>query len=378
MGLEKNEYLVLLLGRSRRKGDDGAPRRPPYPCRSATRATLGFSNALSQGEVFKTGLPVRTSHGIRRTMIPTLKSLSLCVLSSLVFALPSAQAASASTYALLIGGGFTFNSTYASDYRGIRDLKIALLKRGVPEKQIRTYFAEGCRNGNVRIAAVLKKPCGFFDPDGRDIDLSNERKNVLAGFAKIAAEIPTGGTLVIGIATHGDKNGDLALQNRTKLSLDDFRALLDGLKTRGVRTIFLSSACYSGNLHRLADANTCAFTSTDADHLTSEWMWSDSILSAMARAIGEGANFLGAFESVRAAEAANQLSLHRRYLNGMDFLSLETFGSAPTAPATKAAEARLESWKNKSGYGRFDVRILDTFVGPAPYLDAIECAKTSI
>jgi len=311
-------------------------------------------------------------------MIPTLKSFGLFLVAFLVSALPSAQAAPASTYALLIGGGFTFNSTDASDYRGIRDLKAALLKRGVPETQILTYFAEGCRNGKVRIAAVLKKPCGFFAPDGRDIELSNERKNVLAGFAKIAAEIPADGTLVVGIATHGEKNGELDLQNGTKLSLDDFRGLLDGLKARGVRTIFISSASYSGNLHRLADANTCAFTASDARHVAAEWMGSNSIVSAMAKSIGEGADFLGAFESVRAAEAAKKLSLHRHYTNGMDFLSLETFGSATTAPNTKAAETRLGTWKNKSGYDRFDLRFLDTFVGPKPYLDAIECAKTTL
>lgn len=285
-----------------------------------------------------------------------------------------AIAAPKDTWAILVGGGFAFNSTYASDYRGIKDLKGALLKRQVPENQILTYFAEGCRNGSVRIAAVLKKPCGFFSEAGRDIEKSNERSNVLEGFAKVTQGIPDNGILVVGIATHGEKNGDLNLQNGTKLTLQDLRSVLEPLQVRGVRTILLSSSCYSGNLHRLAEKNTCAFTSTDEKHLTAAFIWTESLLSQMAKRLAKGGDFLAAFETARKLEGKKALRLNTRAMNGMDYKTARMFKSLPTDESPE----QLAIWRKKTGYERFDLRFLDTFVPSDDYFEAIECAKTSL
>lgn len=302
------------------------------------------------------------------------------VLFGLLFGLLFASAASASggTWAILIGGGFAFNSTYTTDYRGIRDFKAALLKRSLPESHILTYFAEGCRNGKVRIAAVLSRPCGFFSPDGHDIEKSNELSNVREGFSLISKSIDAGGTLIIGISTHGEKNGDLLLQHGTRLSLAEFEQILAPLRARHIKTILISTACYSGNLHRLSGTNTCAFASSDLAHMTSAFMWEDSLLSQMAKPLGDGADFLSAFEAARKAEFAKKIALNRHYSNGMDFLAEKIFKSKPATENTEGNKERLELWQRKTGYARFDLRFLDLFAPPRAYFEAIDCAQTNL
>ncbi len=313
---------------------------------------------------------------MKNTMKKMMTRLPLAALSipfALLFA-SNGFAATPGAYAILIGGGFTFNSTYVSDYNGIKDLKAALLKRAVPESQILTYFAEGCHgDGNVRIAAVLKKPCGFFTAEGHDIDQSNALSNVLAGFARFSSEIPSGGTLVVGIATHGEKNGDLDLQEHTKLTIAKLRSLIAPLEARGVRTILISTACYSGNLHKLSSTNTCAFTASDDKHLTAEVMGSKSLMSEMADSFSNGSDFLTAFEDARATEAAKKISLNSHYTNGMDAMSASLFKGQPVEMNTE----RLETYQKKTGYDRFDTRFLDLFAPPTAYFDAIRCSQTT-
>jgi hypothetical protein len=250
-----------------------------------------------------------------------MKWISVGALATIFLTGAAFADASQDTWAVLIGGGFTFNSTYAPDYRGIKDLKGILLTKSVPEKHILTYFAEGCKNGSVRIAAILKKPCAFVPGQPNDIELSNAKSNVLAGFSEVAKNIADGGTLVVGIATHGEKNGDIDLQNHTLLTIADFHAIFAPLEARGIHIILISSACYSGNLHRLAGGNTCAFAESDSTHLTAETLWSESILTKMATAIGAGApDFLAAFTAAKQVSEAKKLQVNHHYTDSVDSL----------------------------------------------------------
>ena len=195
------------------------------------------------------------------------------------------------TYALLLNGGGSAATNYASHFHHLQAMMGALRARGIPAERISVFCSDG-ENPAADMAVRDATPKGFWLLEGTElgrlltpstvantvwdgVDLRPARKSELRQwFARMGRLLRPGDTLFVFVTDHGTRNaedpanGSISLWNES-LSVLEFRALLAYLP-QGVRAITLMSQCFSGAFAdamipphaHLPDGSVCGFFST--------------------------------------------------------------------------------------------------------------------
>lgn len=198
------------------------------------------------------------------------------------------------TYALLINGGSSPKANFLSHLHHLQDMHATLVARGIPEKQILVFNADGERPAADLAQTREGVPSGWWllagTEPGRILDATHEIVNTEwpgrslkpASYGALRnwfrkSPLKPGDTLLIYVTDHGEDNPDDLDNGRIDLwheemSVAEYEALLAELP-EGVKAVSVMSQCYSGSFAHAIYApgeaeppgDTCGYYSTVRD-----------------------------------------------------------------------------------------------------------------
>ncbi|MFP6664306.1 MAG: redoxin family protein [Deltaproteobacteria bacterium] len=194
-------------------------------------------------------------------------------------------------HALLLNGGGSKASNYASHLEHLKGVLEVLDEAGVERRDVVVFASDGddpapdlatrgaAPSSGLLQAAFGRPPIEFVNTEIEGIVLRPATNAALAEyFADEAADLNAGDTLLIYVTDHGTRGKDgprsnqISLWQGERITVAEFEELIEEVPV-GVRIVMLMSQCYSGGFAELAGAlgqegrrnGLCGYFSTTAD-----------------------------------------------------------------------------------------------------------------